>query len=185
MVVMALAMNVPGVWALTALAAMEAVVAYAAGSLFVGQFARSSSAVRAIGAISAAFVAELGVIAAAHVAADSILPLATLAHVANLSLILWLAWQQGWPSVGMAAVVPAWLATAVWQSDHSAAGDWRGTLAFAAVLYALFAAYPLDPPSAGAQGSRTVSDGHSGSRLFLLHGPATRFSSANSARSSG
>ena len=73
----------------------------------------------------------------------SILPVATLAHVANLSLILWLAWQQGWPSVGMAAVVPAWLATVVWQSDHSAAGDWRGTLAFAAVLYALFAAYPL------------------------------------------
>ena len=143
MVVMALAMNVPAVWALAALAAMEAVVAYAAGSLFVGQFARSSFAVRAIGAISTAFVAELGVIAAAHVAADSILPVATLAHVANLSLILWLAWQQGWPSVGMAAVVPAWLATAVWQSDHSAAGDWRGTLAFAAVLYALFAAYPL------------------------------------------
>ncbi len=43
----------------------------------------------------------------------------------------------------MAAVVPAWLATAMWQSDHSAAGDWRGTLALAAVLYALFAAYPL------------------------------------------
>ena len=143
MVVLALAMNVPAVWALTALAAMEAVVAYAAGSLFVGQFARSGSAVRAIGAITAAFVAEFGVIAAAHVAADSILPLATLAHVANLSLILWLAWQRRWPSVGMAAVVPAWLATAVWQSDHSAVGDWRGTLAFAAVLYALFAAYPL------------------------------------------
>lgn len=143
MVVLALAMNVPTVWALTALAAMEAVVAYAAGSLFAGQFARSSPTVRAIGAITTAFVAELGVMAAAAVGADSILPVATLAHVANISLILWLTWQQRWTWVGMAAVAPAWLATAAWQWDHTAPGEWRGTLALAAVLYALFAAYPL------------------------------------------
>jgi uncharacterized membrane protein len=118
------------------------VVAYAAGSLFVKQLARSN-AVRAVSAVGTAFVAELGVVATAHVGGDSILPLATLAHVANISLILWLAWQQGWPAVGMAAVVPAWVATTMWQLDHPAPGDWRGTLALATVLYALFAAYPL------------------------------------------
>jgi Predicted membrane protein (DUF2339) len=143
MVVLELALHVPAAGAVTVLGAIEAAVAYAASSLFVGQFARPNSSVRAIGAIVTAFVAELSVIAAAHVGAESILPLATLAHVVNISLILWLAWQQGWPLVGMAAVVPAWVATAAWQSDHRAAGDWRGALTFAAALYALFAAYPL------------------------------------------
>jgi uncharacterized membrane protein len=158
LVLLSLALDVPLVWATTVLAAIEVVVAYAAGSLFVGpgapnlsaeaageggQFRRSISATRAIGAVTTAFVAELAVITAARAGADAILPLAALAHVANISLILWLAWQHEWPQVGMAAVVPAWVATAVWQWDHPAPGDWRGTLALAAVLYALFAAYPL------------------------------------------
>jgi hypothetical protein len=143
MVVLALALTVPGTWAVTVVAATEAVVVYAFASLFVPQLGTLRPAVRAIGLVVAAFVAELSVIAAADSGSDSILPVATLAHVANIALILWTAWQYRWPPVAMAAVVPAWVATVMWQSAHAFPDDWRGSLALAAILYAMFAAYPL------------------------------------------
>ncbi len=53
------------------------------------------------------------------------------------------SWQRRWPYVALAAVLPAWLAADTWQHDHPAAADWKGAMALAAALYAVFVAYPF------------------------------------------
>ena len=143
LVALALALTVPGIWALTVLVATEAIVAYGAGALFVPRLGQPKPAIRAGGVVASAFAAELAVIAAAHVAPAGILPFAVAAHIANISLVLFLAWQHAWPHVSLAAVVPAWVAVTMWQFDHPGRGEWRGGLALASLLYALFAAYPF------------------------------------------
>ena len=143
LVALALALTVPGTWALAVLAATEAIVAYAATSLLMSQLGQPKPAIRAGGVVASAFAAALAVIAAAHVARAGILPFAAAAQAANISLILFLAWQHAWPPVAMAAVVPAWVAVTMWQLDHPSRDQWQGGLAFAAVLYALFAGYPF------------------------------------------
>jgi uncharacterized membrane protein len=134
----------PGTWAVTSLAAAEAVVAYSVGSLLLLRRLRQLSPfVAAVGAVASLFVSELSVINAAHAGGASLLVPSTVAHVINLSLILALVWQRQWPYVAQAAVLPAWLAAATWQDDHPTAADWKGAMALAAALYAVFVAYPF------------------------------------------
>jgi len=67
----------------------------------------------------------------------------TLAHVVNVSLILWIAWQQEWTFVAPSAVIPAWMAVAAWQFRHAQPAAWKSVMALAASLYAVFTAYPF------------------------------------------
>ena len=173
MVVMALAMNVPAVWALTALAATEAVVVYAAGSLFVGQFAALElrcarhrrdrySICRRVrchcrGARRCRFDPSGGHAGSCRQPfAD---PLARVA--AGLAF-----GRHGGSRPGVAG--DRRLAVGSLGGGRLARHTGVRRSALRAVRR-----LPADPPSAGAQGSRTVSDGHSGSRLFLLRGPAS------------
>jgi uncharacterized membrane protein len=135
----------PGTWAVTSLAAAEAVVAYSVGSLLLlTRLRQLSPFVAAVGAVASLFVSELSLINAAHAGGPSSLLIpSTVAHVINLSLILTMVWQRQWPYVAQAAVLPAWLAATTWQDDHPAAGDWSGAMTLAAALYAVFVAYPL------------------------------------------
>ena len=143
LVVLSLSPTLPGAWALTVLAAAELVVAYAIGTLALEKRDQVPSPAYSIGAVAALFVTEFTLISAAHAGTQTPLLVVAAAHVLNLSLILWLAWRRRWPFVAESAVLPAWAATIVWQDDHQAVADWSGTLAFATVLYAVFAAYPL------------------------------------------
>jgi uncharacterized membrane protein len=143
-VVLSLSQSAAAVWGSTALAAAEAVVAYAVGSQLLltrvrqfGPFAPSA------GAVAALFVAEASVTNAAHAAGTPLLAPTLAAHVVNLSLILAIVWRQRWPWVAEAAVVPAWLAADTWQADHPAAAAWKGALVLAFALYAVFVAYPF------------------------------------------
>ena len=143
-VVLSLSQTTPAAFALSALVAAEAVVAYAAGSLFLmtraGRFPLFAPSA---GAVVAMFVAEACVANAAHVPGRWLLAPSIAAHVVNLSLILAIVWQRQWPWVAVAAVAPAWLAADTWQSDHAGAAEWRSGMALAAALYAVFIAYPF------------------------------------------
>jgi hypothetical protein len=124
--------------------AAEAVVAYAAGSLFLLTRARRFPPFApSVGAVAALFVAEACITNAAHAGGTSLLAPSIAAHVINLSLILAIVWQRRWPWVAEAAVVLAWLAADTWQGDHPGAAGWRGAMALAAALYAVFVAYPF------------------------------------------
>jgi hypothetical protein len=142
LVILSMSLTLTEEWALTLIAAAEIAAAYAVVALRVS-LAGGAPLVRTIGALAALFITELSLISAAHTAARGILPVVIVAHVANLSGVLLLAWERRLPQVAMAAVVPAWLAAVVWQNDHQAVSDWLGALIFTSALYAVFAAYPL------------------------------------------
>jgi uncharacterized membrane protein len=134
----------PGTWAMTSLAATEAVVAYGVGSLILlTRVRRLPPFAVSVGAVAALFIAEAGITNAVHAGGASLLAPSIVAHVINLSLILAIVWQRQWANVAQAAVLPAWLAADTWQNDHLAAADWKGAMALAAALYAVFAAYPF------------------------------------------
>ena len=134
----------PGAWALTSLAATEAVVAYGVGTLILSARARQLPPFAAsVGAVAALFVAEVSITNAAHAGGSALLAPSIVAHVINLSLILAIVWRRRWPYVAQAAVLPAWLAADTWRQDHPAAAEWPGAMALAAALYAVFVAYPL------------------------------------------
>ena len=143
LVVLSMSLTVTAEWALTLIAAAEIVAAYAVGALRIPLAGRTAPLIRTIGALAALFVTELSLINTGHTAARGVLPALIVAHVANLSAVLMLAWERRLPQVAMAAVVPAWLAAVVWQSDHQAVSDWPGALIFTSAMYAVFAAYPL------------------------------------------
>jgi uncharacterized membrane protein len=143
LVILSMSLTLTEEWALTLIAAAEVAAAYAVGALRVSLAGRGAPLVRTIGALAALFITELSLISAAHTAARGIFPAVIVAHVANLSAVLLLAWQHRLPQVAMAAVVPAWVATLMWPIDHQAAGDWLGALIFVSAVYAVFAAYPL------------------------------------------
>jgi uncharacterized membrane protein len=131
----------PAGWAMTSIAAIEAAVIYSVLALATRR-ARTSAALVAAGAAVALFVSELALVSAPGGRGIAMTALVA-AHAANLSLILWIAWERRWPYVAEAAVVPAWLAVYAWRADHDLASDWRAMLAFAVTLYAVFVAYPL------------------------------------------
>lgn len=132
-----------GAWAMVALVSIEVLVAYSLGWLSIARGARKATTIAAIGATAVLFIAELTVIDLAAVSGAPPLAIVTSAHVINLSLILALAWNRRWPYVAPAAVAPAWLAVASWQAYHPQAAAWKGTLAMATALYAMFVAYPF------------------------------------------
>jgi uncharacterized membrane protein len=144
LVVLSFSQASPGTWALTSLTAAEAVVAYGVGSLILLKRVRPLAPFApTVGAVAALFIAEASITNAAHAGGPSLLGPSIVAHVISLSLILALVWQRRWPYVAQAAVLPAWLAADTWQRDHPAAADWKGAMALAAALYAVFVAYPL------------------------------------------
>ena len=87
----------PGAWALTSLAATEAVVAYGVGTLILSARARQLPPFAAsVGAFTALFVAEVGITNAAHAGDAALLAPSIVAHVINLSLILAIVWRRRW-----------------------------------------------------------------------------------------
>jgi uncharacterized membrane protein len=131
----------PTEWAMTAIAAIEAAAIYGVLAL-AARRARRSAALVAAGAAAALFISECALISARGAAGAGMAALIA-AHAGNLSVILWIAWEQRWPYVAEAAVAPAWFAVYGWRVDHRVPSDWRVMLAFASTLYAVFAAYPL------------------------------------------
>jgi len=131
----------PVEWAVTSIAAIEAVASYGVCALAT-RHARASARLVAVGAAATLFVSEFALISA-PAGAGLVTTALIVAHAINLSLILWIAWERRWPYVAEAAVAPAWIAVYAWRAAHDAPSDWRAMLAFAFTLYAVFAAYPL------------------------------------------
>src|SRR3954471_6291681 len=132
----------PGLWSLTSIAATEAAAIYAVLALSARR-AEARAAIVSQGTAVALFVSEFALVSAPAAVYSVETTALIAAHAANLSLILWIAWRRRWPYVAEAAVVPAWIAVYGWRSTHPTPSDWRAMLAFAAVLYAVFVAYPL------------------------------------------
>jgi uncharacterized membrane protein len=128
-------------WALVALLVSEGVIAYGLVWLWITRHLEGVAA--SIGALAALFIGEVTLIAVANVSNAPPFTLITVAHVVNLSLILWLSWKQQWQWVGIAAVLPAWLATAVWRDSHRDPTEWSQLMMLATSLYAVFAIYPF------------------------------------------
>jgi hypothetical protein len=128
-------------WALVAVGAAEAAIAYGVGWLWIVR--RKDRHTASIGAMCALFIGEFTLVAVSVVADAPLLAALTVAHVANLALILWLAWDRRWPAIAPAAVGPAWFATLVWLQQHPEPDAWRGALALAMSLYVVFVAYPF------------------------------------------
>lgn len=135
-------------WASIAMVVVEAVIVYALAWLWI---ARRSDAHRSterrshaapIGAAIASFIGELSLVAIADSRGAPPVAAFIAAHVANLIVILWLAWGSRWQWVAIGAVLPAWIATAAWHGQQEPAA-WKSVFALAASLYAVFAAYPF------------------------------------------
>ena len=129
----------------TALVAGEAPVAYALAWMFAFKRRGGGSQAPAVAAGIVLFFAELVAANAAQLQTSPPLAATIVTHVANVSLILWLAWEHEWRAAGVLAVGAAWLETWAWQSAsaHTTAADWSGGLAMAFALYAVFSVYPF------------------------------------------
>ena len=127
-------------WALVSLVIGEGVIAYSLVWLWITR--RLEGVAPSVGALAALFIGELTLIAVSALPVAPPLAVLTLSHVVNLSLILWLSWQRQWQWIGLAAVLPAWLATAVWQTVIEI-GEWTQVMTLATSLYAVFAVYPF------------------------------------------
>lgn len=141
-------------WTPAMLVAGETTAAYALAWIALTRI-RGSSGAAAAAATVTLLVAELTLIDAS--AAHTPLPLALLAavHAVNLALVLALAWAYQWPWVAPAAVLPAWLAAAIWQTtQHPEPAAWVWLMTLAAAMYAVFVGYPF------VLGSRTRESRH-------------------------
>jgi uncharacterized membrane protein len=129
--------------AVTAMLAAEILVAYSLAWIAAARRGRRSASSAVAGALGVLFLSEFVLIDMS--AAPSAPPLAVLlaVHAANLATVLTLAWKQRWPYVAPAAVIPAWLAAASWQSAHSRPTEWRSAMVLTTAMYAVFAAYPF------------------------------------------
>jgi len=143
-VVLSLAQSSGAAWSAAALAAAVAVVVYAAGSLAaLTRLQRFPKKAPSVGAAAALFIADAAITNAVDAGGAALLAPAIIVHAVTVALILTIAWLRRWPWVAEAAVVPAWLAVASWQSDLPPAASWKGTLTLASTLYAVFVAYPF------------------------------------------
>jgi hypothetical protein len=123
-------------WTLVALVASAAASAYT-----LGWMALVRDRATAIAALTLLFLGELTALFA-MAAEGTPFPAVLATHVANLALILGLAWIERWRSVALWAVVPACLAAALqWQDDL--ATTWMRLFVLSAAMYAVFIAYPL------------------------------------------
>lgn len=95
--------------------------------------------------IAAALLLVLGELTAivAMIFGGAPFPVIVVTHVANLSILLWLAWTHGWRHVALWAVVLACLAALTeWQVGSLQTG-WGRLLALSFAMYVVFIAYPL------------------------------------------
>jgi hypothetical protein len=129
-------------WSDTMLGVGEVVAAYA---LTWSVYLRRGRSDRAAAAAAAAvlFIAELTAIEASGALSAVPVWLIGSVHVVNLSLILWMAWREGWSWVAPAAVVPAAIAAMAWQTTHPPPTVWQHAFGLALSAYAVFAAYPF------------------------------------------
>jgi uncharacterized membrane protein len=128
-------------WSPVMIAAAEAV---AADALVWLAGARRRGLTRAAGAATAALIiAEFTVVNGSGTL--TAVPVAGIiaVHVVNVALVLAIAWQNQWPWVASATVIPAWMAAANWHVDHAARADWRSSGAMTVALYTVFVAYPF------------------------------------------
>jgi hypothetical protein len=123
--------------------AIETVIAYALAWLPIAANTRAGTRSADIGAACALFVGEATLIAISLSSGSPGIAIMTLAHVANISLILALAWREHWPYVAPAAVVPAFAASMIWHRTHPEPAAWRAVMLLAGSLYAVFIAYPF------------------------------------------
>ena len=128
-------------WSLIALVMAEAVIAYALAWLWITR--RLEGVASSVAVLAALFIGELTLIAASALANPPSFALLSALHVVNLSLILWLAWVRQWQWIGLAAVIPAWLATVVWYDSHREAAQWTQVMTLALSQYLVFAVYPF------------------------------------------
>jgi len=130
-------------WGLVAVAAVEAVAAYALVGLGVEKRVRIARTPAAVGAACAVFFAEIVLIVISRSSGAPGLAIITAAHVVNVALILAIAWRHEWQFVAPAAVIPAWLAAYAWHEQHPEPAAWTQVLTLATSLYAVFTAYPF------------------------------------------
>jgi uncharacterized membrane protein len=128
-------------WANVAVVIAESVIAYALVWIWITR--RLEGAAASIGALAVLFLGEVTLIATSNLETPPPLAVLTIAHVVNLSVILWLSWVRQWQWVGIAAVLPAWLATAMWYDGHRDPTQWSQVMMLASALYAVFAIYPF------------------------------------------
>ncbi len=127
---------------------MIGVLASAAVTLFALVWQRVAATVggRAIAAAAAGIVlaiAELGVVAASAATGRPPFFLLLSAHVVNLSILLTLAWRNGWHTVPTGAAALAWFAVVEWQIGRNLRTEWVSLLILSGTLYAVFVVYPL------------------------------------------
>jgi len=133
--------SLPDEWALVATLMAEAVIAYALAWLRLGRHLQGIAT--SIAVLATIFVGEFTLIAISALPNPPSFYLLAAFHVVNLSLILWVAWIRQWNWVGLAAVLPAWLATVVWYDSHRQPEQWTQVMILATALYAVFAVYPF------------------------------------------
>ncbi len=128
-------------WGVIALVMAEAAIAYALVWLWITR--RLEGIASSVAVVATLFIGELTLIAVSALANPPSVVLLTALHVVNLSLILWLAWIRQWQWIGLAAVIPAWLATAVWYDSHRQPEQWTQVMTLALPQYLVFALYPF------------------------------------------
>jgi hypothetical protein len=144
LVTLAFAAQVPRAWAFTSVAATEATIAFGVLWWFTSARVRRHWAERgAIGVVVAIFIGEFALGYAGVGGGIALMWAVLAAHACNVALLLLIAWRWRWPQVGVAAVLPVWWATSMWHADHTGPIEWRGMLAIAAAVYAVFAAHPF------------------------------------------
>jgi uncharacterized membrane protein len=136
-------LSLTGASAPAALAAIETVIVYALVWLRIAGRARAGRLSAGVGAACTLFVGEITLIAISISSGSPGIAIMTLAHVANISLILALAWRHHWPYVAPAAVVPAFFASMAWHDTHPEPAAWKSVMLLAGSLYAVFTAYPF------------------------------------------
>ena len=119
----------------------EAAIGYALAWLWIAR--RLDGVAASVAVIATLFIGELTLIAVSAVPNPPSFALLTALHVINLSVILWQAWERQWQWIGLAAVLPAWLATLVWYDSHRQPEQWTQVMTLATSLYAVFALYPF------------------------------------------
>jgi uncharacterized membrane protein len=130
-------------WPLTAILAAASVSVYALIWIAVAARRRGLEKMAAIAAGVSLFVGEATAIIAAMQEGEPSASVLIGAHAATAATILALAWRYRWEWIASVAVLPVWLATVNFQMRHQEPAAWGSVFAFAAVLYAVFAAYPF------------------------------------------
>jgi hypothetical protein len=129
-------------WTLIGVSASAAVTAYALAWMSIHRQAGFAGPARRAAAV-AVFGSELTAIIAAASAGPPPFAALLAIHVANIAILLTLAWTAAWKGLATGAVAAAWAAVLQWQFGHDLVREWRELLVLAASFYALFTGYAL------------------------------------------